>query len=81
MTNYQSDSLYNFLKISNPATNAVLNCYSGVESINSGINSKLEMILNKLENKDINENITVSSWNVLTGTLNKIFYATGSIKN
>ena len=52
MTNFQSDSLYNFLNLNNPATNAVDSCMKQVEVIQSGnkaefdaINSKLDSIL------------------------------------
>lgn len=49
MTNFQGELLYNFLKIQNPATQAVNECLTKVESLHSGYNTKLEIITQHLE--------------------------------
>lgn len=81
MSNYQSDALYNFLNMSNPATTAVNNCYSWVVSIGSGLDTKLELILNKLNISDstANSGTVISTWWATNiWTLNKIIYTTWS---
>ncbi len=80
MSNYQSDALYNFLNMSNPATEAVNNCYSWVNNMGSGLDTKLDLILNKLNITESNTtgSSTNLSWDTTTGTLNKIIYTTWS---
>lgn len=81
MSNYQSDALYDFLNISNPATKAVSQCSSWYESLWSWINNKLDKILEKLEGTITTETGTIYSWNnSTTGTLNQIFYTSGTKK-
>lgn len=80
MSNYQSDALYNFLNMSNPATEAVNNCYSWVNNMGSGLDTKLDLILNKLNITDTNTTgtSTTLSWDTTTWALNKIIYTTWS---
>lgn len=49
MTNFQSDALYNFLNLNNPATNAVNTCMKELESIQSGNQVEFENINMKLD--------------------------------
>ena len=49
MTNFQSDSLYNFLNLNNPATNAVESCMNQVQVIQSGNKAELDVINSKLD--------------------------------
>lgn len=82
LSNYQSDALYNFLNISNPATKAVTECYSGFVEVGSGFNAKLDMILQKLETSSTNTTGTASTWTgTNTGTINQIFYVSWSQSN
>ena len=60
MTNFQSDALYNFLNLNNPATNAINSCMSELESIKSGHTAQFESINRKLD--------TIISWNTITTT-------------
>lgn len=81
MSNYQSDALYDFLNISNPATKAVNQCSSWYESLWSWLNNKLDKILEELEGNSTTETGTIYSWNnSTTGTLNQIFYTSGTKK-
>ena len=61
ISNYQTDSLYNFLNMTNPATKAVTECYSGVVNMWSGIDAKLDAILSKLSGDIIAETGTIPS--------------------
>jgi len=83
LSNYQSDALYNFLNISNPSTKAVTECYSGFVEVGSGFNAKLDMILQKLEVSSSTVTTgTASTWTgTNTGTINQIFYVSGSKSN
>ena len=49
MTNFQSDALYNFLNLNNPATNAINSCMTELNSIKSGHNAQFEAINIKLD--------------------------------
>lgn len=79
MTNFQSDSLYNFLNLNNPATNAVNSCMTELQSIQSGynaqfvsINEKLDSLLSGGKNNTtsvspLSSTGTISTGNVITG--------------
>lgn len=56
MTNFQSDALYNFLNLNNPATNAVNSCMTELQSIQSGYNAQFEGINQKLDSLLSGEN-------------------------
>lgn len=49
MTNFQSDALYNFLNLNNPATNAINSCIAELESVKSGHNAQFENLNQKLD--------------------------------
>ena len=49
MTNFQSDALYNFFNMNNPATNAVTSCMTEFSSIRSGNNAQFDMLNEKLD--------------------------------
>ena len=81
MSNYQTDALYNFLNISNPATKAVTQCASWYESLWSWINNKLDSIIEQLENTTTTHTGSMSgAITPSTGALNQIFYTSGSKK-
>lgn len=61
MSNYQTDSLYSFLNMSNPATKAVTECYSGFVEVWSGLDAKLDIILSKLSG-DIMTDTGTTTW-------------------
>ena len=83
VSNYQSDALYSFLNISNPSTKAVTECYSGFVEVGSGFNSKLDMILQKLETSPstVTTGTASTATETNTGTINQIFYVSGSKSN
>lgn len=84
VSNYQSDALYNFLNMSNPATKAVTECYSGVWSLGSGLNAKLDMILQKVDwTNSLSTGNTISTSGTVktTDTLNQVFFTSGSKSN
>jgi len=68
--------------MSNPATKAVTECYSGVWSLGSGLNTKLDMILQKLDgtNSLTTGNTATSGTMTTTDTLNQVFFNTGTAK-
>lgn len=49
MTNFQSDALYNFLNLNNPATNAVESCTTKFDSIQSGNIAQFDILNEKLD--------------------------------
>lgn len=49
MTNFQSDTLYNFLNLNNPATKAVESCVEEMKFVQSGYNAHFESIQEKLD--------------------------------
>jgi hypothetical protein len=61
----------------------VTECYSGFLEVGSGFNAKLDIILQKLETSSS----TVTTWTTSTGTgtntgtINQIFYVSGSKSN
>lgn len=82
MSNYQSDALYSFLELSNPATKAVTQCYSWFEAVGAWLDSKLDRILNQIEETDSGSTTwDILSWTTTTGAINKIFYASGTKNN
>ncbi len=83
VSNYQSDALYSFLNISNPSTKAVTECYSGFADVGSGLNAKLNMILQKIEvsSSTVTTGTASSGTGTNTDTINQIFYVSGSKSN
>ncbi len=78
MTNFQSDSLYDFLNLNNPATNAINSCMTELQAIQSGHTAQFENINQKLDNllSGSTQTPTIQSattetttGNVLTGTI------------
>lgn len=77
MTNFQSDALYNFLNLNNPATNAVSACMNEMKTLQSGnqvefdaINIKLDSILSGNQAATVTTpTLITTSWtgNNLTG--------------
>lgn len=79
VSNYQTDSLYNFLNMNNPATKAVTDCYSGVVNMWSGIDMKLDAILSKLSG-DIATNTGTTITTSGSSFNDIVFTSTGSTK-
>ena len=67
MTNFQSDSLYNFLNLNNPATSAVESCMKQVEGIQSGNKAEFDTINSKLDSM-----LSGSTTPITSPTLNTI---------
>lgn len=49
MTNFQSDALYNFLTLNNPATNAVNSCIDEIKTVQSGTQAQFDELKLKLD--------------------------------
>ena len=71
LSSYQSDMLYTALQTANPATAAVTECMSGVDTLSGALHTKLDTIMTKLEQQNT---ITTTISTTGTGT------TTGSIK-
>ena len=67
--------------MSNPATKAVTECYSGFVEVGSGFNAKLDMILQKIEGSTTTTGNTSPEVRTNTGTINQIFFVSGSKSN
>lgn len=81
--NFQSELLYSTLGATSPMTEAMNTCMSGMDSLSSGLNSKLDTILMRLDDtKMINANgaITIDTVSTVDTTSTISDNSTGSVK-
>lgn len=80
MSNFQSEVLYTFFSITNPATQAVNTCLSGIDIIKSGLNAKLDTIIQTLPSLNSTGTTTSITNGITTNLSNSGTDMTGSIR-
>ena len=72
LSSFQSELLYTTLRVANPATQAVNNCMSGIDSLSSTLHTKLDLIIQNTTPQTGTESIVMVSPSAINTTGNTI---------